>query len=214
MIYNSFEIGSVNPGKLDLLLENGFRHFGSHFFRYNLAEHEDEIVNVIPLRVNLKNFSPSRSQRKVYKKNQDARVVFSTPVLSDELHTLFDIHKQKFTFGIPPSIHTFLGDNMTAYPCELIQVSVYDGNKLYSVSFLDIGARSTSSIYGFYDPEYSKRSPGIFTMLLEIEFSRKKEKSYYYSGYCYDVSSYYDYKKNFSGLEYFNWNDLWIPYDE
>ena len=99
------------------------------------------------------------------------------------------------------------------YPCELLQMNVYWESTLYSVSFLDIGKESTSSVYGMFAFEYSFLSPGIYTMLLEIEYSIKENKKYYYPGYCYDISSYYDYKKKFSGLEYYDWEGNWYPYN-
>ena len=213
MIFNSLNFKRIKPGNLDKLLANGYRHFGSNFFRYSISEHENEFVDVIPLRINLKEFRLSKSQRRILKKNKDCRFVFSELDINNGVNDLFHIHKQKFKFGIPPSIHTFLGDDLNDYPCGVVQLSVYNENILYSVSFLDVGENSTSSIYGMYHPEYSNLSPGIFTMLKEIEYSIENNKNYYYSGYCYNVPSYYDYKKYFSGLEYYNWQGSWIPFE-
>ncbi|HNM06329.1 MAG TPA: hypothetical protein PKK05_25645, partial [Leptospiraceae bacterium] len=60
--------------------------------------------------------------------------------------------------------------------------------------------------------DLSKRSLGIYTMLLEIEYSIQMKKDYYYPGYAYVETSFYDYKKNFNGLEYLDWNKGWKPF--
>jgi arginine-tRNA-protein transferase len=60
-----------------------------------------------------------------------------------------------------------------------------------------------------FDPEFSSRSLGIFTMLNEIEFAIEKKKEFYYQGYSYEGESFYDYKKRFRGTECFDWNGKW-----
>ena len=214
MIYNEKIIKNLNSKELDFLLANGFRHFGDFFFRYNLMDYNNEIVNVLPLRINLANFKLSKNQKKIYKRNENSIIKIDEICITEEIEKMFHAHKMKFKSNIPESIFTFLGEDTNRYPCESKQIMVYEHDKLYSVSFLDIGESSTSSVYGIYDIEYSKKSPGIFSMLVEIEYSIKYKKEFYYPGYCYDVPSHYDYKKYFSGLEFFDWNGNWLPYEK
>ena len=65
-----------------------------------------------------------------------------------------------------------------------------------------------------FEPAESKRSLGVFTMLEAIRFSRELGCKYYYPGYAYYGSSIYDYKKNFSGTEYLDWEKGWRPYSK
>ena len=51
-------------------------------------------------------------------------------------------------------------------------------------------------------------------MLKSIEFSHRQGYRYYYPGYAYREPFTYDYKKNFTGLEYFNWAGAWCPYNK
>ena len=59
---------------------------------------------------------------------------------------------------------------------------------------------------------HAKRSLGIFTMLEAIRYSRDLGCRYYYPGYAYEEPSFYDYKKNFTGLEALDWRRGWRPW--
>ena len=65
-----FVAGSVDASDMDLLWAQGWRHFGTYFFRYSIAEHEGTLCHVQPLRLKLADFVPSRSQRRGLKRNQ------------------------------------------------------------------------------------------------------------------------------------------------
>jgi len=64
-----------------------------------------------------------------------------------------------------------------------------------------------------FDPDESNRRLGIFTMLKEIEYSIDAGKQFYYQGYAYEGSSFYDYKKQFSGTEAFDWMGNWREFE-
>ena len=93
-----------------------------------------------------------------------------------------------------------------------MELCIYLRNKLLGVTFLDLGATATSAVYAIFDPTEAKRSLGIFMMLHSIEFSHRNGYRYYYPGYAYREPFAYDYKKNFIGLEYFDWAGGWRPY--
>jgi arginine-tRNA-protein transferase len=63
-----------------------------------------------------------------------------------------------------------------------------------------------------FDPDFSKRGLGHFTILEEIAYARSEGLKYYYIGYVYDVPSFYDYKKRLPALEAFDWNGNWVPF--
>jgi arginyl-tRNA--protein-N-Asp/Glu arginylyltransferase len=60
-----------------------------------------------------------------------------------------------------------------------------------------------------FDPDLPGRSLGILTMLKVIEFTIESGKEFYYQGYAYEGSSFYDYKKRFRGTESYDWNRNW-----
>jgi arginine-tRNA-protein transferase len=62
-----------------------------------------------------------------------------------------------------------------------------------------------------FDPEETRRSLGIFTMLVAIRHSTELGCRYYYPGYATKEPSFYDYKKRFAPLEYLEWGTGWRP---
>jgi leucyl-tRNA---protein transferase len=209
MLPNNFVvIDPIDNSFLDELLAKGYRHFGERFFRYKEAYHE-EVCKVLPLRIRLDRFKLKKDQKKIKKKNIDTIVQISPASITEEKIHLFNTHKMRFKEGIPSSLYTFLSEDPAINPCKNVNIEVFLENKLIAVSYLDLGRNSCSSVYGFFDLNHSNRSLGIYTMLCEIEFAISNNYTYYYSGYAYDVKSFYDYKKRFYGLEYYDWKGNW-----
>jgi arginine-tRNA-protein transferase len=115
--------------------------------------------------------------------------------------------------NVPESIFDFLSTEPASVPCINREICVYRRDELLAASFLDVGATATSAVYAAFEPDESKRSLGIFTMLRAIEYSRSLGARYYYPGYAYREPSGYDYKKNFAALEYLEWGAGWKPWD-
>lgn len=215
MIYDEYQFEKVNPNSMDLLWKGGFRHFGSYFFRYSVGLLNGEYAQVIPLRILLNSFHFSKSQKRTIKKNQDLKVIIRDSFIDEEKEKLFTIHAERFTENKPESIYNFLSPKNTATcPCELKEICVYENERLAAVSFLDLGEKASSSVYAMFHPDYSKRRLGIYTMLLEIEYSKNRNMDYLYPGYAYREKSFYDYKKRFHPMEYFDWNGNWLPFYE
>lgn len=209
-INEEFYADAVTPTQLDLLLADGWRHFGTHFFRYSLGVYREEIRRVLPLRIKLADFRLSQSQRRVLRNNLDLQVEIAQSEITDETHDLFHRHKRRFDHGVPESIYNFLSAEPAAVPTDGRQITARDADgKLLAASFFDIGNDSISAIYGCFAPEETRRSLGIFTMLKVIEFAASMGKTFYYHGYAYEGNSFYDYKKRFSAVEVFDWEGNW-----
>lgn len=213
-INEEFYAERVTPFQLDVLLADGWRHFGKYFFRYNLGFSEGEIRFVMPLRIRLAEFSFSKSQRRILRKNEDLETIFRPVEITSETVEMFERHKLRFKEGVPDSIYTFLDENAAETPCRTMECAVYFEKKLIAVSFFDVGKTSLSGIYAMFAPEFSERSLGIFTMLAEINFALENGKSFYYQGYAYEGNSFYDYKKRFRALEKFDWFGNWEDFSE
>ena len=209
-INEEFYADTVTPVQMDLLLADAWRHFGTHFFRYSLGVYRNEIRRVMPLRIRLAEFTLSKSQRRVLRKNEDLRVEIRPIAITAESEELFHRHKERFEHGVPESIYDFLSHEPANIPTDGREVAVYHGDRLVAVSYFDAGRLTTSGIYAIFDPDEADRRLGIFTMLKEIEYSIDTGRQFYYHGYAYEGESFYDYKKRFSALERFDWEGNWI----
>lgn len=194
------------------MLAKGWRHNGKLIFRTSHDIDENATLNdIIPLRYDLKNFLFTKSQRKIFNKNQDLTHIFRPVKIDEEKHELFAQHVERFRFNKPHSIFNFISEDLNK-PFKTWELCVYKDEKLIACSFLDITKQALSSTYAMFDLQESKRSLGIYTMILEIQCAIEKKKKYYYPGYAYEKPSFYEYKKKFSNVEFYDWQkDKWYP---
>lgn len=198
------------PEEMDALWAEGWRHFGIFFFRYRRGELGGRRCTVLPLRVHLEGFRPSRSQRRVLSRNRDLNVTLGPSRIDDERLALFERHRLRFHENVPESLYDFLSFEPSRVPCRNVEICVRDASgRLLAASFLDVGRAATSAVYAMFDPDESRRSLGLLTMLAAVSFSREEGCRYYYPGYACREPSVYDYKKNFVGLEAYDWRGRW-----
>ena len=214
LVAESRVLSSVQAEVMDELWAVGWRHFGKDFFRASLMADEMSLKRQIALRITVAEFEMSKSQRRTFRKNSDLQVTIGPAVPGEEEQHLFDIHKSRFARNIPERLHDFLGEQPNGQPCECLQLSVRENGRLLAASFLAVGRQACSSIYSVFDPAYSSRRLGVFTMLAELEFAKERGYQHYYSGYATVETSCYDYKKQFGALEYYDWEGRWVSVEE
>ena len=184
--WNYMELDQVSPEELDVLLADGWRHFGTFFFRDMMSWNQGQLSEIIPLRINLAKFKFSKSQRKTIRKNGNTRLVFRDAFIDEEKENLFYKHCVRFTHNVPQSIYDFLSPKPSCVPCHTLECCLFDeDDKLYAVSFMDVGHTSCSSVYAMFDPAYSQKSPGLHTLLAEIIFSMEHKISYLVHRLCF-----------------------------
>jgi leucyl-tRNA---protein transferase len=210
-----FVADSVADELMDVLWADGWRHFGTMFFRTAVDELGRREVAIMPLRVDVQAFEPSKSQRRIMRRNKDLRVVVEGVSITPALEALFLRHRERFQDNKPESLYTYFADPHASFPCNALQCCVYEAERLLAVSFFDVGCEAMSSIYAMFEPDAHARSLGIFTMLCEIDFARRAGKRYVYQGYAHDEDDHenerspYAYKKNFATTEAYKWLQDW-----
>ncbi|MGI8603149.1 MAG: arginine-tRNA-protein transferase [Verrucomicrobiales bacterium] len=200
----------VTPEEMDRLWSEGWRHFGPMFYRYPRANHGGQIMDVRPMRVALAQFSPSKSQRRILRRNKDLRTRIRPTVIDETRRRLFQQHRSRFAENVPDRLEDFLGVDPGHGPCLNVEIALYLGERLIAASYLDIGLHAVSSVYAFFDLTEHRRSLGILTILHEIGWARERECQFYYPGYAYAQQSHYDYKKKFAGIQSYDWKE-WAP---
>lgn len=202
----------ADGGRMDALWAEGWRHFGPIFFRYRRWRHAGRSLTITPLRMEPGRFRPSRGQRRVVARNRELRVEVRPTALDEEMFEMFEAHRRRFRTDVPDSLHDFLSPHAPSeVPCRNETLRVYSGGRLVAAHFLDVGQTATSSVYSMFDPSESRRSLGVYTILLAVERSRRLGCRHYYPGYACREPSPYDYKKRFDGLEEYDWRGRWVP---
>jgi leucyl-tRNA---protein transferase len=203
----------VSPALMDKLWADGWRHFGSYFFRYSHFPKDGKTFHVQPLRVRLENTALSRSQKRTLRQNQDVQLVVQPAYIDAEVSHLFERHKTRFQDNVPERLTTFLSEQPDLKPCPCLSLCLYLQGELIGISYLDVGEVASSSVYQCFEPTLAKRGLGILMMLLAIQYSHDQGKTFYYPGYAFREASFYDYKKTLRGLEVFDWRNTWLPLD-
>ena len=204
-IVEAFNSDAMALSEWEQRLALGWRHNGMLFFRVSTDFDEDgNKLNILPIRYRLSEFEMSKSQRKIWRKNQDLTYKLGPLSIRDELHLMFDQHTQRFKYNVPTSLFDFVSHVPNA-PFPTYQFEIYKQDKLIACTFVDIMRHSLSSTYAMFDLEESKRSLGVFTMLLEMAYGVAYKKAFHYPGYAYLQPSHMDYKKQFAGSEYYDW---------
>lgn len=197
--YECFLASRLSAAEVATCFEAGWRKFGPYFFRPACPD----CRQCIPLRVPVTEFTPSRSQRRVLRRNADLRVVFGPLRPSERIFTLFAEHSL-FRFGRESEPGEFL-HHFYLPSCPALQTEIYLGEELAGIGFLDVGVDCLSSVYFCFDPRLADRSLGIFSALQEIEHARRLGLPYYYLGYYAPGCPTMDYKDHFRPREHFDW---------
>jgi arginine-tRNA-protein transferase len=206
-----------HPDIFDEMMFFAYRRFGNFYIRWFEDETSGKLMNILPVRINVAEFSPSKSQQKILRKNTECfEIRCEKTVLNEELDEIFFLHREKFTDNQPPSLDYYVGEEARKRMPVIVEnltFRVLDGAKTVAASFLDVGAKAASALYGMNLPEYNQYSLGIFTILTEINYCKTNGIDYYYLGYVHEGNSFYDYKKKFAGTEYFDKNSgIWEKY--
>jgi arginine-tRNA-protein transferase len=195
----------VTGASMDALWSQGWRHQGKLFFRYSHCVMQGVEHDIIPLRIDLAQFQMRKSQRRVWRRNEDVRWIVEPAMLDDAMHTMFERHSSRFDENIPTCLQDFLGSEPAHTPGECLAVKALLGDELIAVSFMDVGEQAASSVYAIFEPDHAKRALGTLTLLKEIDLARSAGMNYLYHGYGTHAPGPYDYKKQFSPLEGYDW---------
>lgn len=208
----------LSPESLDFYLAKGWYRMGSNIFTTHFLFFKERAYSAIWLRLDLKEFSFSKSQRKLLRKNAKIFAPASAPrIIDQEREDLYRIYADNFDGRLSPSIADSLEDYGADTVFNTLSISVRDqsSEKLVAASYFDIGQDSAASILGFYHPDYQTASLGYYTMLLEIEYCLQHGIRYYYPGYVAPGYSRFDYKLRLGACDYFDLStEEWLPYDQ
>lgn len=170
----------VSPAWFDRLLAEGDRRAGSMLYRTAC----ESCRACEPLRVPVSRFAPTRSQRKVLKRNADVTVTYGPAQADEERVALYNKHKamrglDRGEGGLDVATYArHYVDSCT----QTIEVRYHVDGRLIGLSILDLGQRAASSVYHCFDPEQSRRSPGVFSACREIALCEELGLDWYYLG--------------------------------
>lgn len=192
------------------VIEAGFRRSGEMVYRPHCAMCKACQSVKVPAAL----FKPSKSQRRLIKKNSEITVVFVEARYDDrhfKLYCRYQAWKHK-------------GDSMdhrdrVRYDESMVKTSVRTAftefwleDKLVTISVIDVVSRGLSAVYTFFDPDYANRSLGTYAVLTLINKAQELKLDYVYLGYWIKNCQKMDYKSNFKPL-YIYVDNQWLDFE-
>jgi len=198
--YRSFVAAGVDANETDALLERGWRLFGNCFFRPDC----DSCRECVPLRIPVQTFSPSKSQKKIIKRNRETVMSTGKPVPTGELYRLYARH-ERFRFDHATTIESFVS-SFYALSAPALQVEYRIGATLVGAGICLCSRTALSSVYFFHAPEYARFGLGIYSICREIAVARKMGFLWYYLGYFIAENRSMNYKGRFFPHQRMDWD--------
>lgn len=190
------------------LIQQGFRRSGTHVYTPYCKKCHD----CIPVRLDVSKFILSRSQKRCRNKNSQVTVIEKKPVYDQqqyELYVRYVISRHPGGGMDEPDNDKYL-DFLTSDWSDTVFFEFQENNQLLGIAVTDIVSDGLSAVYTFFDPadEYQKRSPGVFSVLWQIEEAQRRGLKWLYLGYWIKNCQKMTYKDKYQPLEYF-YNHLW-----
>lgn len=193
----------------DALSKQGFRRSQNVLYRPSCAE----CSACMSARVDVSKFTPTRSQKRVLKRNAELQRRPSSAWATEEQYELFRRYlDQRHADGGMADMDVFEFSAMveeTPIRTRMVEYQNADG-ELISVSLTDMLDDGLSMVYSFFDPDLHKSSLGSFMILDHILLAQEMGYPYVYLGYWVPGSPKMGYKANYSGLEVYH-KGSWRP---
>ncbi|MGA7981231.1 MAG: arginyltransferase [Chromatiaceae bacterium] len=191
----------VDSGTYQLLLERGFRRSGGHIYRPGC----DRCHRCVSLRIPVRAFMPTRSQRRNREQNgRDLVLTSRPPAFEPEHYRLYYAYLQNrhpdgsMADASPASYSDFL---VTAWGGETRFLELRLEARLVAVAVTDLLPGALSAVYTFFDPQLSHRAPGTYAILCQIEEARRLGLDYLYLGYWIEECRKMSYKDGYRPTE-------------
>jgi leucyl-tRNA---protein transferase len=181
------------------LIDKGFRRGGSHVYRPQCAACSE----CVPTRIPVTAFTPSRSQRRNRRLNQELKTAILPQGYRDEHFDLYRRYQRGRHRGgemdnpMPQSYLNFLECPWA----DTLFVEFRLRRALVAVAVCDRLAQGLSAVYTFFDPVERRRGLGTYAILWQIEAARQRALDYVYLGYWIAGNPKMSYKTRFRPIE-------------
>lgn len=174
-------VRTLTPDELGRRLNDGDRRQGRLLYRTACPA----CRACQPIRIEVERFVPSRTQRRVERRGDRLIRVELGPcqVDPDRVH-LYNLHKHARELSVgerftsTEAYRSFLSDSC----CQTFEMSYRLGDELLGAAVVDQADDALSAVYFFWDPARAALSPGVYSVLKQIELCRQLNLRFLYLG--------------------------------
>lgn len=200
----------MTPGIYAQLLEQGFRRSGDDVY----VPHCQHCNACIPVRIDVHQFIPNRSQKRCLKKNAQTQAIVK-PATFEPAHYAMYLRYQAARHGdgsmadaSPKDYLAFLGSSW----CNTRFVEFSIDNELAGIAVIDQFDKAWSAVYTFFEPKFADYSLGVYAVLWQIEQAKLARREFVYLGFWIKDCAKMAYKNNYQPLQVLVDNH-WQTYD-
>jgi leucyl-tRNA---protein transferase len=189
-------------------LERGFRRAGGHLYYPNCPQ----CHACTPCRIDVRAFTPDRSQRRCLKRNADLDVVECMAGYNTERHELYEryLRTRHSGGGMDEADASDFRRFLTAPWSPTLFLEFRLGGRLLAVAVTDVCLNGLSAVYTFFDPDEEARSLGTYAILQQVQLARRRGLPWLYLGFWIDGHPKMDYKRRFRALQ-IRTREGWVP---
>ena len=184
------------------VIARGWRRFGKYFF-HPICNGCNECKS---LRIDVKDYKFTKSQRKAIKRNAKTQVIVQKPSITPvhiALYNKYHAHKsQKDGWQHRNISHREYNENFVDGANDFGKEVLYIiDDILVGVDLIDVLDDGISSIYFYYNPDYGRLSLGTYSLLYQIKLAGILDLPWIYLGYWVEGCKAFAYKPNFKPQE-------------
>ena len=191
----------------DVLSHQGFRRSQNVLYRPSCAG----CSACLSARIVVGEFTPSRGQRRVQRRNAGLSRVTRSPWATDAQYLLFRryLDARHATGGMADMDMNEFAAMIEELPVRSRVIEYYrprEGRaerRLVAVCLTDVLSDGVSMVYSFFDPDLERDSLGSYIILDHVALAAEQGLPYVYLGYWVPGSAKMDYKARFQPLEIF-----------
>ncbi len=208
-----------SQGRFDYLHAQGFRRSQTIAYR----PHCENCNACISVRIRVKEFSLTRSQKRVWRSNKDLQCLRAEAYSDAEQYALFKTYVEaRHQDGGMADMSLFdyqamIEDSVVDSFLREYRLPTGDApeqsrkTQLMATALCDQLSDGISLVYSFFDPLVTERSLGSFIILETIDYARAIGLDYVYLGYWIKGSAKMDYKVRFLPQDHLIEGE-WVPF--
>ncbi len=206
----AYTVEGIDSETYELLIGHGFRRCGQFIYRPRC----NGCRECRQLRVPVWRFRPTRSMRRIQRRNADLHVEIAeaTPT-PDKFEMYLRYLNARHDETMARTYESFV-DFLYGSPIDTREIRYHVGRRLAGVSIADWCPDGLSSVYMYFEPDFSDRSLGTMSVLWEIDYCRREGLSYYYLGFFVPGGAAMEYKARFRPNEVLVGSEHWMTLRE